>query len=135
VSFSPYKSCSSPPLLVCMAQGSGSTNSSQRPTKRPRLPQFRDARPRKSAPLTDTSSILSMQRSSAGNLKALERERRHQASAKEPSPNEDMSPTQDLSPAPELASVSESPLASTEEPQKLKRKRVNTLKVSSFDFG
>ena len=104
-----------------MAEGSGSTH--QREAKRARLPQFREARPKRT---THTSSIVSLQRGSAGNLKARERGRQRQALAKEPIPDEDTFPTQELSTPPsELA---------TEAPPKLKRKRVNTTKVSSSHF-
>jgi hypothetical protein len=73
-----------------------------------------------------------VQRSSAGNLKAQERRHECQALAKEPTPDEDTSQIQELTPPPEAASVSKSPLVSTEAPQKLKCKRINTTKVSKL---
>ena len=102
-----------------MTDGAGSNISTARHAKRARLPQFREARPRKTPAqrnaVSDTSSVLSLQRSSAGKLITRERERQRQTS-KEPSPYEDPLPAEPL----DLASTSSN----------LKRKRVNTTRVS-----
>ena len=125
-----------PPPLVTMTNHTRSDTSNTRQAKRARLPQFREACPRRTPAqqnaATNTSSVLSVQRSSAGKLTTQERKRRRQASNNEPSPYEEPLPAEDLSPPLDLASASSS--VSTEVPQKLKRKRVNTTKVSSFHF-
>jgi hypothetical protein len=117
-----------------MTDGARSNISNARQPKRARLPQFREVRPRKTPAqrnaVTNTSSVLSVQRSSAGKLTTQERERRHQTSSKEPSPYEEPLSAEELSPPLDLASALSS--VSTEVPQNLKRKRVNTTKVSSI---
>jgi len=129
-------SSGAPPPLVTMTDGTASEASNARRAKRAHLPQFREARPRKTPAQQNTvtyvSSVLSVQRSSAGKLTTQEREWRHQTSSKEPSPCEEPLPAEELSPPLDLASTLSS--VSTEVPQKLKRKRVNTTKVSSIHY-
>ena len=108
------------------------TDDDPRQSKHPRLPRFREARKRKKPAqqdcTTDTSSIISFQRSSSGIFTAQERERQHQTAAEELSLPEEPSPlaAEELSATPELVT--------TEDTRKPKRKRVNTTKVRSLHY-
>ena len=123
-------SSDAPPPLVTMTDDAGSDISNTQRAKRARLPRLQEARPRKTPAqqnaVTDMSSVLSVQRSNARKLTTQEREQRRQTSSKEPSPYEDPLPAEDLSPPLDLASMS----SSTEVLQNLKRKCVNTTRVS-----
>lgn len=115
-----------------MAKGA---DSKPRKAKRARLPQFRDARPRQTEGqrfTTDTSSIITFNRSSAGKLQAQERERQRQTSQQTPPPSEEPTLPQVEEPPPPPEANDSLTAVSTEAPRKGKRKRVYTNKVSSF---
>ena len=114
-----------------MVKNSKSSDPNPRQRKRACLPQFRATWSRNNAATSNTSSVtssvISVQRSTSGQIRTQERERQHPASLRIP---EDPSPPSPDPPQDPQSPQNLPPSPSIEEPPRLKRKRACTNKVT-----